>query len=46
MREPMRIGGQGEMLLPIPGKKGKEATAGEPVARAELGKKRQAEAAN
>ncbi len=28
-----RIPGQGEMLLPIPGKKGKEAAAGKPVAR-------------
>jgi DNA end-binding protein Ku len=29
-----RIAGQTEMLLPIPGKKGKEAAASEPVARA------------
>jgi DNA end-binding protein Ku len=28
-----RIAGQGEMLLPIPGKKGKEAAASKPVAR-------------
>jgi hypothetical protein len=32
--ELMRIGGQDEMLLPIPGKKGKEAAASKPVARA------------